>query len=122
MAEETRAQERKLTEEAIRQLKNNAHLQANSIAQHANSIAQLKDLIATLSLKCDQVISKTAANSNTTSMEIPRTFRRAARFRRAVRRSILRDSPVKIPRGGCISVRDSSNLTTLWRSVGLRWP
>lgn len=47
---ETMAREQKCREEAIRQLKENAD-------QQANSITVLKEMIAALSLKCNQIVS-----------------------------------------------------------------
>ncbi|KAF7116358.1 hypothetical protein RHSIM_RhsimUnG0031100 [Rhododendron simsii] len=54
----TRAHEQKRTEEAMNLLRESDEQLVNSVAHLTNSIAKIKELVTTLSEKCDQIASK----------------------------------------------------------------
>lgn len=54
----TRAHEQKRTEEAMNLLRESDERLVNSVAHLTNSVAKIKELVTTLSEKCDQIASK----------------------------------------------------------------
>lgn len=79
----TRAQEQKRTKEAINLLRESDEQLVNSVAHLTNSVAKIKELVTTLSEKCDQITSKRVSpeqEHGESSVDPPRSNSSASSF------------------------------------------